>query len=276
VSRTIFLNQTEVAFVEEERITKMKSSLFTLARLLSLLSMSACLLAQDRDLPEREEFSQSYTLPSDGSVEVKGINGSVSIETTQGSTAEVHIVRSAHHREDLEFRKVIVEQTGNRLVVRGEEDHDRARRAQVRQRVMLKLPRQVALNVRGINGSVVVGEIEREGVISGINGKVQLAQVGGMARISGINGSVSVTVARLGEQGLKVSGINGRVDVQFAGDINADLQASGINGKVETDLAAATLSEWNRSNFKAKIGAGGAPISLSGINGRVSLKKKLG
>jgi hypothetical protein len=263
-------------FHRKGRIAQMKRNLLMLLWLLPLLCPPAFLRAQERDLPERDEFRQSYPLPADARVEVKGINGSVTIETAQTSTAEVHIVRSAHHREDLEFRKVIVERTGNRLVVRGEEEHDRGKRAEVRQRVMLRLPRQVALNVHGINGSVSVGEIEREGVISGVNGKVDLAQVGGTARISGINGSVSLTVARLGEQGLKVSGVNGKVEVQFAGDINADLQANGVNGKVETDLPTTTVSEWDRASFKAKIGSGGSPISISGVNGRVSLRKSLG
>jgi DUF4097 and DUF4098 domain-containing protein YvlB len=234
------------------------------------------LVAEDRDFTERDEFRQSYSLPADAQVEVKGINGSVSIETAQTNTAEVHIVRSARNRDDLEYRKVIIEQTGNRLVIRGEEERG-GKHPEVRQQVMLRLPRQVALNVHGVNGSVRAGEIEREGVVSGVNGKVELAQVGGMAKISGINGSVSVTVARLGEQGLKVSGINGRVEIQFADDINADIHASGINGKVDTDLPASTiLSEWNRASFKAKVGAGGSPISISGVNGRVSLKKKSG
>jgi hypothetical protein len=110
-----------------------------------------------------------------------------------------------------------------------------------------------------------------------VNGKVELMQVGGITKISGINGSVLVSVARLDPEGMRISGVNGRVDVQFANDLNADIHASGINGKVETDLPATSLhSEWNRSNFKAKVGSGGPVISVSGVNGRVALKKRSG
>jgi DUF4097 and DUF4098 domain-containing protein YvlB len=240
------------------------------------LFLPVALVSEDQDFSERDEFRQSYSLPAEAEVEVKGINGSVSIETAQTNTAEVHIVRSARNRQDLEYRKVFVEQTGNRLVIRGQEEPGAGKKAEVRQQVMLRVSRQIALNVHGVNGSVKAGEIERQGVVSGINGRVELAQVGGTARISGINGSVTVTISHLGEQGLRISGINGRVEVQFAGDVNADVQASGINGKVDTDLPSATLSEWSRSNFRAKIGAGGSPISISGVNGRVSLKTKSG
>lgn len=240
-------------------------------------SLPQLALPSDAELPERDEFRQSYSLAPGAQVEVKGMNGSVTIETAETSTGEVHVVRSARNREDLEFRKVIVEQVGNRLVVRGEnEDRGWGRKAEVRQQVSLKLPRRIDLSIHGINGGVKSGPIDGQGSISGINGKVEVAQVGGIAKLSGINGSVVVTVARLGEQGMKISGINGRVDVQFASDLNAEIHASGINGKVDTDLPTTQLTEWDRSNFKARIGAGGPTISVSGVNGRVSLKKVSG
>src|SRR5512134_33740 len=78
--------------------------------------------AQDSDWPEKDEFQQSYTLAPGSQVEVKAINGSVTIETTNGSAAEVHVIRSARRREDLEYRKVVVEQVGNRFTVRGQND----------------------------------------------------------------------------------------------------------------------------------------------------------
>ena len=244
---------------------------------LILLLVPAMHYAQDSDWPEKDEFQQSYTLAPGSQVEIKAINGSVTIETTSGSAAEVHVIRSARKREDLEYRKVVVEQVGSRFTVRGENDSEGRRHADVRQQVMLKLPRKVDLEVHGINGSVKAAEIEGRGSVSGVNGKVELTQVGGINKISGINGSVWVSVARLDQEGMKISGVNGRVDVQFAEDLNAEIHASGINGKVETDLPATSLlSEWSRSSFKAKVGSGGPIISVSGVNGKVALKKRSG
>jgi len=243
---------------------------------LILFLVPAIHFAQDSDWPEKDEFQQSYTLAPGSQVEIKAINGSVTIETTSGSTAEVHVIRLARKREDLEYRKVVVEQAGGRFTVRGENDSEGRRHAEVRQQVMLKLPRKVDLEVHGINGSVKAAEIEGHGSVSGVNGKVELTQVGGINKISGINGSVSVSVARLDQEGMKISGVNGRVDVQFAENLNAEIHASGINGKVETDLPTLLLSEWSRSNFKGKVGSGGPIISVSGVNGKVALKKRSG
>ena len=81
----------------------------------------------------------------------------------EGSAAEVTIVRSARSREDLEFHKIIVEQTATSLTCaerRHRERPNERRNRDVRQRVMLKVPRQIDLSVSGINGKVRVGEID--------------------------------------------------------------------------------------------------------------------
>ena len=112
---------------------------------LVLLLTPAILVAED--WPEKDEFHKSYTLTPGSQVEVKGINGSMTIETTAGTTAEVHVTRSARKREDLQYHKVVVEQVGNRFVVRSENDSEGKRHAEVRQEVRLTLPRKVDLEV---------------------------------------------------------------------------------------------------------------------------------
>lgn len=230
-----------------------------------------------QDFQEKDEFHQSYQLASAAKVEVRGINGTVDIETGDGSTAEVNVVRSARNREDLEFRKVIVEQTATSLVVRGENDRERSgmgRNREVRQRVLLRLPRMIDLGVSGVNGRVGVGEIDGPVRLSGINGKVDVAQAMGYSDISGINGRVRVTITHLGERGIHVSGVNGGVELLFAEDLNADLDVTGINGSVNPEVANVTiLGKIDRQNFHAKIGGGGSPIKVSGINGHVKLSR---
>lgn len=229
----------------------------------------------DSDLPEKDEFHQNYQLAAGARVEVQGINGSVDIETAAGSTAQVNVYRSARTREDLEFRKVLVEQTATGLVVRGEKDQNgMGRNRDVRQRVTLSLPRQIDLGVSGVNGRVGVGEVDGPVKLSGINGKVEVAQAMGYSNISGINGRVKITLARLGEQGIHVSGVNGGVELFFAEDLNADLDVTGINGSVNADVANVTIfGKVDKQNFHAKIGSGGSPIKVSGINGHVKLSR---
>jgi DUF4097 and DUF4098 domain-containing protein YvlB len=231
----------------------------------------------DRELPERDEIRQTYELTSGARVEVSGINGSVEIETSNVRSAEVHIVRSANDRADLEFHKIIIEHTPDKLVVRGEKDRERrslGRGREVRQRVMMKIPRQVDLLTSGVNGKVNIGAIDGPVQVSGVNGRVDVAQARGYSHLSGINGRVSITITELGERGIHVSGVNGGVDLQFAEELNADLNVSAVNGSVSTEVPNVTVQgKLDRNNFRARIGNGGSPISVSGVNGRVRLSR---
>ncbi|HXG95103.1 MAG TPA: hypothetical protein VNN73_22375 [Blastocatellia bacterium] len=229
---------------------------------------------EDSEFTQRDEINQRYELAPGAAVEVRGINGTVDIETHSGSTAEVNIVRLARDREDLNYRKIIIEQTPNRLVVRGEKENQSWDRRQVKQRVILRLPRQVDLNVSGVNGRATVGEIDGPVRLSGINGKVEVGQAVGYSEISGINGKVSVTISQLSERGIRVSGVNGGVELRFRDDVNADLEATGINGNVNMDVAEVVIEgKFSRQNFRARIGAGGTPIRVSGVNGSVKLTR---
>jgi DUF4097 and DUF4098 domain-containing protein YvlB len=231
---------------------------------------------EDRDLPERDEVHQTYELSRGARVEVKGINGTVEIETSNSNMAEVNIVRSARTREDLEYKKIIVEANGSSLVVRGEKDQDNweSRNRQVRQRVMLKIPRQVDLTTSGVNGWVTIGEVDGPVRVSGVNGRVEVGQAVGYSDISGVNGRVTMTIARLSERGIHISGVNGGIDLKFADDLNADLDVTGINGSVNADVPNVTiLGKVSRQNFRAKIGSGGTPITVNGVNGSVRLAR---
>ena len=228
---------------------------------------------EERDFTERDEINQTYELSPGARVEVRGINGTVDIETASVSTAEVHIIRSARSREELNYRKIIVEHSANSLVIRSEKENERGDH-NVRQRVILRLPREVDLSVSGVNGRTNVGEIDGPVKLSGINGAVEVGQAVGHSDISGINGRVRINIARLSDRGINVSGINGGVELRFSEDLNADLDVSGINGSVNTDVANVTVvGKFSRQNFRAKIGAGGTPITVKGVNGAVRLSR---
>jgi DUF4097 and DUF4098 domain-containing protein YvlB len=231
---------------------------------------------ESEDFRERDEFRQTYQLSPGSSVTVGRINGSVTVETADGDVAEVYVVRSARTREDLNFRKVVVEASSGRLSVEGEkwkdEDSDRKRRP-VRQRVVLKLPRSVNLAVSGVNGSVRVTEIDGSATVGGVNGSVVVKRANSFSEISGINGSVTIGVVQVREKGMKISGVNGSVECQFGSQLNANLAVSGVNGSVRSELPNLTLQgTMSASNFMAQIGSGGPPIRISGVNGGVRLK----
>ena len=221
-------------------------------------------------LPARDEFQRTYQLAPGAGVEVSVISGSVEVETSDAADAEVRVVRTARSRADLAYRNVLVERRASGLVVRGEDERDGAvpRGVEVRVRVLLRIPRNVALNVRMISGPVTVGDVDGPVQISnisgaarlgnvrgtltvnnvsgpltvgnvgdhvrltGVSGNVVLGQAVGYLELKGISGNVTATVSRLDQRGILMSNVSGDIELRFADALNADVIARRVTGKV--------------------------------------------
>lgn len=240
----------------------------TVAELRELVSHSA---ADD----VRDEIRQTYELAPGARVDVAGINGPVKIETADTKTAEVYIERTASCQEALDRRKVNIEADANRLSIRVETiEHNFFAKlfgSKASERVTLKLPRQISLAAKGVNGAVVVGEIEGSVELAGINGKVNIANASGTANFKGINGNIFAGLKSIGQEGVTLNGINGNIELQLPADLNADFDAHGMNGRVIADFPNVSIDKSKRGNYWARIGSGGAGITAKGINGNIRL-----
>lgn len=225
----------------------------------------------------REEIRQTYELSPGATVELSGLNGAVKIETSETRTAEVYIERTAPSQEALNRRKVTIQADSSSLRIRGEKADgsllSRFFGSSGGERVTLKLPRQISLNAKGVNGPVVTGEIDGPVEIKGVNGKVQIANSIGRALFKGINGSVVVGLKKIDVDGVTLSGINGNIELQLGSDLNADFDAHGMNGRVVSDLPNVEIDKNKRGSYQARIGTGGNGIKAKGINGNIRLTR---
>ncbi|MEP6911219.1 MAG: hypothetical protein ABI923_00605 [bacterium] len=225
----------------------------------------------------REEIRKNYELSPGARVEVSGINGAVKIETSDSKTADVHIERTGASQEMLDRRKIVIDYTPSGLTIRGEKGDtgllSRIFGASPTERVTLRLPRQVSLVAKGVNGAVVVGQIEGPVEVNGVNGKVEIDQASGSADFNGINGNISVGLTKLDKEGIDISGINGNIELRLGEGVNADLETHGMNGTVTSDLPNVVVDKSKRGSYTAQIGTGGNSISANGINGNIRLKR---
>jgi len=223
--------------------------------------------------------NESYELTEDAHVQVTGINGTVTIEAVDGDTAEVKVTSTAGSMGALDEHRLTIEHTNASLNVRGKGGNNGwgfwkwlRGGGEARHNVVLRLPRTVALETRGTNGKVTIGEMAGSVRVSGSNGRVEIAGGAGGAEVNGVNGGVTVTVLELGQQGsLKVNGINGGVELRLGRNLNADLNANGVNGSLTVEAPNVEVQEQKRSKLRARIGTGGANIKINGINGGVRL-----
>lgn len=227
----------------------------------------------------RDEFRKSFELQPGARVEVEGINGKVTITTSDTKTAEVHVLRTGKNSDSLGRREVIVEQTVTGLLVKGKQARHRGLwdhlfGSNPTEEVTIRAPRQIALALKGINGRVTSGNIEGALEAKGINGRAELGQAGDSAEIGGINGNVSVTLTRLGSQGVSVNGVNGGIELRLGSALNADLTAKGMNGSIRSEIPDVIIDKDQfGSRYSARIGSGGSPITISGVNGNVRLTR---
>ena len=265
---------------------------------------------QRRDFKERDEFNQTYQLAAGARVEVSSIRGPVEITNGDSATAEVQIIRTARTREDLEYHKIEVEQTANGLVVRGvqEPEDRRERNIQVNHHVILKLPRRIELSVSSVSGSLKVGDVDGQTTVSSISGSGNLGNIGGKLQVSSVSGSLqvgnvgadarvnsisgnlglgqvngsldvssvsgslNVTLLSLSPQGIHIRSVSGSIEIGFKNEVNADFNAESVSGQVYLNVPNVTReSEEKSPNVRARIGAGGTPISISSVSGNIRL-----
>ena len=206
-----------------------------------------------------------------------GINGSVDVTTTDGTKAEIHILRLARNKEAFESRKTTIEFENNELTIEGNRKKNSGiwdmvtGNDEMRVRVTLKLPRDISIETSGVNGRVNLGEIEGRVEAHSINGKITVAKASGSAEFSDVNGKIEATIAKLNKDGINVHSVNGNVDLKFLDDVNANIEGHGVNGRFNTDLPNVQVKEQKHSNYSAVVGSGGPTIEVNGTNGNIWL-----
>ena len=227
--------------------------------------------------PTVDEVRKTFELKPGDKVWIQGINGRVEIQTSDTKTAEVYVKRTADNPNSFQRRQMIVEQNADGLLVRSRQvyngvwDHLFGR--DPKEEVTIKAPRDIALQLRGINAKVYSGDIRGRLEVNGLNGDAQFGQIGDSAELNGINGRIAVGLSSLSERGLHIHGVNGGVELKLGPGVNADLNANGMNGSVKSEIADVRIEKENWSRYTARIGSGGPDIEISGVNGDVKLTR---
>ena len=218
-----------------------------------------------------QEEHKTYQLTAGAHIDVSIISGPVSVEGTDGSTAEVHIYRSAPNPADLAYRKVSVEQTSSGLIIRQKNDGTERSSIDLLNRVVLKVPRQVSVSGKSISGDFNVSGIRGAVDLHGISGSVVAKQLNAPLTVSGVSGSVRV-VAPVNVE-VRVSGVSGRVYLGLPSDLNADLRVGNTTAGVSNRIPDLELVPAGPSHYSARLGSGGPRIEVSNVTGLIVLQR---
>jgi len=219
----------------------------------------------------QERFDQSYELSAGAEVSIEGIAGPVTIETTSGNRAEVHVVRMARTQRELDCYRTAVEASRNRLRIEHvQDDTPGCQSIRSRQEVRLSLPRSANVELTSIAGRLEIGELEGHLTLESIAGQVTLARVRS-ASLSSLAGGLSLNVDRLDPRGVQISSVVGGVELGFGANANADVEVSSVMGSVRSESPSLRLYGEDQA-YRVRVGDGGPDLTVSSIVGRVRLR----
>ncbi len=233
--------------------------------------------ADQIDFAVKQELRKEFTLKPNVVVYVYGINGKLDVTTSDTDKAEIYLVRSVRKAEDFEERKVDIglgENDSLEIEIRKNRSFSiwghLSSRNEERQRLELKLPRNIVFQANNTNGNITIGEIDKALMIDGLNGNLKAARVMNHGVFEDVNGNLDVTLANL-TKGLAIQDINGNLDFRFADAVNVDIGIRGHSGQVNNELPNVAVKEKKHGRYEARIGNGGVTIEGDGINGNFNL-----
>jgi DUF4097 and DUF4098 domain-containing protein YvlB len=256
-----------------------------------LLSFTG-LQADDR---VKEDFRFTFTAMN-GSLDLKGFNGSVEITGTDNQSVEVTGSKYAANNGDLSRVRVEAVQEGNLIRVRAEKDNDPNWRCNCGASFTIRVPRRMDLSsIKTSNGSIRVTNIDgRVDVttsngglrLSDIRGKVDARTSNGGVEIQSLTGAVSVKTSNGGIRGrivdtvsgdaVQLSTSNGAIDVRIEAQHNNDIVASTSNGSVTVRLPETANARINATTSSHETVTTDFPVQVRGLLSKNKLEGSIG
>lgn len=251
----------------------MRKALFSF---LSASLMCAALAqgASAQEYAQRKETNMSVKLAPGARVEVSGIGGPVQVETGDGDSADVNIVRTAVTAEELACADVNTRATPDYLEIRHVQHSGRpgCQSIRARQSVRLRVPRGVELTMTTVAGEVTVGRVEGSVALSNIAGRVRIDGARSVD-LSNLASGLDLRLSGAAGRGARVSNVVGHVELRLAQGMDADVRVSNVVGEVRSDAADIEITRTGTSAYRARAGAGGRVITVSNVSGLVTISR---
>ena len=208
-------------------------------------------------------------------VEVRGLNGDVRAEFSDGDEVEVYAQVSGAERVHVE----VIHHNGGVTVcmVNPEVSPDNPQRCSqevvgdgdARVNYMVRIPKGVGLIGRTVNGEVEAQDLQGDVNAETVNGKIQIS-TSGKAEARTVNGSI---VARCSTQSAALSTVNGSITLQTRSLVNAAFRAETRNGAITSDFRIAGYHGLAARRIGGRNGNGSREIKLKTINGSIQLRR---
>jgi hypothetical protein len=237
--------------------------------------------------PERrDEFRWSGRIAAGATLEVKGINGRISAVPASGREIELVALKRGRRQDPKLVEIEFVEHAGGLTVCAVYPSLDSRKNEcqpgkggrmsvfnnDVQVEFELKLPANVSLVARTVNGSIEAHGLGGNLEAYTVNGSVRLEALG-HARAETVNGSIRATLGKADwKEPLAFRTVNGSVRVSLPATANASVRVETVNGGIDSEFAMNDVQKTRRS-LSGTIGSGGRELQIKTVNGSVALRR---
>ncbi len=238
-----------------------------------------------------KHFRKGFNFIEGSNVSIKSINGSINVDVWEKDSVRVEAlieVKSRSSRDAKEFLdqvEIVVNRMGRNLEI--EPDYPKVRggnsildwifgrrRPNVTIRFNVLVPRKVNLDLKSVNGRVVVDGVEGDQKFKTTNGVIDAENLKGSVYARTTNGGIRVEMVGFnrGAQ-VSISTTNGGIKLSLPDKIQADVEASTVNGGISTDFPLQVKGKFNSKRINGSINGGGSLIKLRTVNGSIKIYK---
>ncbi|MEM7416715.1 MAG: DUF4097 family beta strand repeat-containing protein [Gemmatimonadota bacterium] len=233
-----------------------------------------------------ENFQWSGRVASGESVEIKGVNGSISVSRASGSEVEVVAeargrksdpstvrIERVEHADGVTFCAVYPSRNDNRENYCGAGDDGRmnVQDNDVSVHFEIRVPDDVVFIGKTVNGDIEAYDLGSDVFAETVNGSIEI-DTDGFAEAETVNGSIDAVLGADVRQGVEFSTVNGSITLDLPDDIDASIDASWLNGSFETAIPFATSGRVSRRSAQGTLGDGGPELELSTVNGSIEIR----
>lgn len=239
-----------------------------------------------QEAQEAQDFRWSGRIAAGRTLEIRGVNGAVTVERATGAEAEVVAHKTGRRSDPASVEIVVVPHDGGVTICAvyppadGRENEcepgggrNNTRDNDVEVEWTVKVPDDVKLGAYTVNGDVTVRDVGAEVRAGTVNGDVDVS-TRGVAEASTVNGSIRAVLGRGDWTGaMEFSTVNGGITVEVPDGFNATVEASTVNGDIETDFPITVRGRFGARSLRGTIGNGGRDLELETVNGSIRLVK---
>jgi hypothetical protein len=238
---------------------------------------------------EAEAFTWSGRVAKGQQVEIKGVNGAITVEATTGDSVELRALRSAQRSDPAAVQIKVVEHAGGVTICAlyptpdGERPNECApgkggrmstRDNDTKVEFKLRVPTGVRFAGQTVNGGIEVAGLSSDVEARTVNGGIQI-ETSGLAEAETVNGGLTVRIGRADWTGTtRFRTVNGAITVELPANVSTEVHAKTVNGDIETDFPLTVTGKIGRRSLSGTIGSGGRTLELETVNGGITLRKR--